>query len=92
VAARVAQEAGLRWGERRVFLDDSLQPQDLEASWEKVRKRLVKDGFVIVIAHPHPQTISFLEQKLTPADRAEIVPLSRLLYPAARRNVAIGGG
>jgi len=79
VAARLAREAGLRWGQRRVFLDDSVQPELLEKSWNAARKRLKRDGSVIVIAHPHHETLDFLEHKLTRADRASMVPISALL-------------
>ncbi|MDX8391979.1 MAG: divergent polysaccharide deacetylase family protein [Mariprofundaceae bacterium] len=81
VAAKVAREAGLRWAERRVFLDDSIDPEKLKQSWKIARKRLAKDGFVIVIAHPHKQSLDFLAQ-LSAQDKAAIVPLKRLLSAA----------
>lgn len=79
VAARLAREAGLRWGQRRVFLDDSVKPELLEKSWNAARQRLKRDGAVIVIAHPHPETLDFLEHGITPADRASMLPISALL-------------
>jgi len=86
VAARLAREAGLRWGERRVFLDDSVKPEKLEKSWESARRRLAKHGFVIVIAHPHRETLDFLTQDLSAKDRAAMVPLVSLLSPAEQRD------
>ncbi len=83
VAAQLAQEAGLRWGERRVFLDDSVQPEKLRQSWRMARKRLARNGFVIVIAHPHKQSLDFLAH-LSEQDKAAIVPLKGLLFPAAK--------
>ncbi|MDQ6988215.1 MAG: divergent polysaccharide deacetylase family protein [Mariprofundaceae bacterium] len=83
VAAQLAREAGIRWGERRVFLDDSVEPEKLRQSWRLARKRLAKNGFVIVIAHPHKQSLDFLAQ-LSDADKAVIVPLQRLLFAAEK--------
>jgi uncharacterized protein len=84
VAARVARSAGLRWGERQVFLDNSVKPELLEKSWLGARHWLAKHGFVIVIAHPHKETLDFLQQQLTDGDRADIVPLDNLLFPAIK--------
>lgn len=84
VAARVARDTGLRWGERQVFLDNSVKPELLEKSWLNVRHWLTKHGFVIVIAHPHKQTLDFLQQQLTDGDRENFVPLDNLLFPAIK--------
>jgi len=79
VAARLARTAGLSWGARRVFLDDSLDADDLEASWQLAKRRLHRGGGVIVIAHPHRETLDFLEQQLKEKDTGQIVQLKRLL-------------
>jgi len=86
VAARIASEGGLRWGERRVFLDDNVDLEMLKKSWRKTRTRLAKDGFVIVIAHPHRETLDFLQQAVTAEDRAAMVPLNSVLFPAVRHG------
>jgi len=83
LAAQLAQQAGLRWGERRVFLDDSIEPEKLRQSWRMARKRLAKNGFVIVIAHPHKQSLDFLA-RLSAEDKATIVPLKGLLFAAEK--------
>jgi len=82
VAARMARENGLRWGERRVFLDNSVAPDLLKQSWQAAKKRLAKDGFVIVIAHPHRETLDFLQQEISAQDMAAMAPLGRLLSSA----------
>jgi hypothetical protein len=89
VAARMARDSGLRWGERRVFLDDSVESELLRKSWRKTRARLAKDGFVIVIAHPHRETLDFLQKTMSGRDRDAMVPLTSLLFPADRRGEAI---
>jgi len=89
VAARMARQAGLRWAERRVFLDDSVEPEKLAKSWRLARASLAKNGFVIVIAHPHPESLDFLS-RLSASDQAAIVPLKQLLF-AAEKPLLVGG-
>jgi len=80
VAAKLAREAGLLWGERRVFLDNSLKMEDLEASWQAVRRKASHHIPVIVIAHPHNATLDFLETRVRSGDANRILPLKRLLF------------
>jgi len=82
VAARMARESGLTWAERRIFLDNSVVPDLLKKSWQAARKRLQKDGFVIVIAHPHRETLDFIQQEISAQDKAAMVPLASLLHAA----------
>ncbi|MDQ6966100.1 MAG: divergent polysaccharide deacetylase family protein [Mariprofundaceae bacterium] len=92
IAAKVANETGLRWGQRRVFLDDSVKSELLMKSWQAARKRLISKGSVIVIAHPHRETLDFLEMHVTASDRAVMVPIGSLLSPASSPPHRIGGG
>lgn len=92
VAADMAEQAGLRWGERRVFLDDSVQPELLLKSWQNAKKRLARDGYVIVIFHPHHETLDFLEKHLNDTDRAAMVPLSSVLHPAKKPSALASAG
>ncbi len=90
VAAGQAREAGLIWGERRVFLDDSLDPDDLRASWRMAQGSLLHNGFVIIIAHPHPETLNFLEHQVKLADVRRMVSLERALVSAHATRLAAG--
>jgi len=92
IAARLANEAGLRWGQRRVFLDDSVKSELLMKSWKAARKRLSSKGAVIVIAHPHRETLDFLEKYVTASDRAAMVPIGSLLSPASSPTQRLAGG
>lgn len=92
VAARMAEEAGLSWGQRRVFLDDSVEPELLQESWQRARSRLQKDGSVIVIGHPHRETLAFLEQSVSASDRAAMVSIRSLLAPAGAATGKASGG
>jgi len=81
VAASMAEQAGLRWGQRQVFLDDSVEPDLLMKSWLKARKRLASSGMVIVIGHPHRETLDFLEHQVNASDREAMVQIGSLLSP-----------
>jgi len=78
VAAMQARRAGLRWAERRVFLDHDLKR--IDASWQLAMRHLARDGACVVIMHPHEETLAFLERRLAPAEMQRIVSLRRLLH------------
>jgi len=80
VAADAARQAGLRWAERRVFLDHD--PAHLDASWRLALHYFARDGYCVVILHPHAATLDFLEHRLPAADRRHIVSLRKVLHPA----------
>ncbi len=80
VAAKLAREAGLTWGERRVFLDNSLRMKDMEASWQTAKREASRHIPVIVIAHPHSATLDFLEIHVKASDVHHILPLKRILF------------
>ncbi|TLS68567.1 divergent polysaccharide deacetylase family protein [Mariprofundus erugo] len=82
VAARAASEAGIERASRAFFLDHDVEPLPLKQAWEKARTCAKAGRRCIVIGHPHPETVAFLEQNLTDEDRAHIVPLRSMLTPA----------
>ncbi|MDQ6957821.1 MAG: divergent polysaccharide deacetylase family protein [Mariprofundaceae bacterium] len=88
VAAKLAREAGLTWGERRVFLDDSLRAEDMAASWRLAKRKMSHHIPVIVIAHPHEATLNFLETHVGTNDVRSILPLKRLLFAGHAAHVA----
>ncbi len=65
VAADVAASYGLTWGARRVFLDHSVKEADIKKAWLSAEGCAKRQGGCIVIAHPHPETLDFLEGKIT---------------------------
>ncbi|MDQ6974674.1 MAG: divergent polysaccharide deacetylase family protein [Mariprofundaceae bacterium] len=82
LAATVAQQYGLSWGLRAIFLDDSVKPEALKKSWTKIERCVQQQQRCIVIAHPHPQTLDFLESKLSILQHWPINPLRSILHPA----------
>lgn len=65
VASDVAARYGLVWGARRVFLDHSVKEDDIKQAWLSAENCAKRQGGCIVIGHPHPETLNFLEQKMT---------------------------
>jgi len=65
VAADIAASYGLTWGARRVFLDHSVKEDDIKKAWLSAQRCAKRQGGCIVIAHPHPETLDFLERKVT---------------------------
>jgi polysaccharide deacetylase 2 family uncharacterized protein YibQ len=62
VAMEAARELGIPALERKVFLDDSLEPTEMSRQWEKALTLARQDGQVVVIGHIHIETIEFLER------------------------------
>ncbi|HKJ83301.1 MAG TPA: divergent polysaccharide deacetylase family protein [Mariprofundaceae bacterium] len=79
VAAIEAKQARLSWGERRVFLDDGGM-HDMELAWKAALRKMKREGVCIVIAHPHTDTLMFLEHHIPKRDQKLIVPLITLLH------------
>lgn len=82
VAGTVAQAQGLPWLERQVFLDNSLDPKNMDYEFQRALAIAHKKGFAIVIAHPHPETWAFLSRRLALAnayDGVDFVSVSRIL-------------
>lgn len=49
---------------RDVFLDNELKPESIERQFERWLELARTRGVAIAIGHPHPQTLSVLEQRL----------------------------
>lgn len=80
VAAATAADFGLAWGERRIFLDHSTEIGDMELAWAAAQRCAKRKGGCIVIAHPYPETLQFLEQHVSEADYALFRPVHQLLH------------
>jgi polysaccharide deacetylase 2 family uncharacterized protein YibQ len=81
VAETVARDWSVPTIRRDVFLDHVPQDAALSAAWEKARKR----GRAVIIAHPYPVTMAFLDAELRrlPAD-VRLMRLSALVEPVRR--------
>jgi len=81
VAALSARDAGLRWGMREIFLDHSQEPAAIAAAWQEAEACAASGQSCIVIGHPHPATLAFLEQ-LGDSVRARTIFVQDALYTA----------
>lgn len=64
VAANSARTEGVPVLERDVFLDDDLSPQAVAAQLARLEHLAHRHGFALAIGHPHPVTLTALEQWL----------------------------
>ena len=77
VALQQAQLAGIPALERDVFLDNDLRPQALQAQFDEAVRLAKRRGHAVLIGHPYPQTLAFLEAAL-PRLAEQQVRLQRL--------------
>lgn len=64
VAESVARTHNLPHLRRHIFLDNQRDQQAIAAQFEKLLILAKNRGTAVAIAHPHPETLSFLEQAL----------------------------
>ncbi|WP_420820623.1 divergent polysaccharide deacetylase family protein [Serratia microhaemolytica] len=85
VAAAVKQ--GVKVLERKVFLDDSANPDEIRFQFKRAINLARRHGAAIAIGHPRPATIAVLQQMLSklPAD-IELVAPSSLLPPSPQQS------
>jgi polysaccharide deacetylase 2 family uncharacterized protein YibQ len=77
----VAAQYGIQTGHRHVFLDNELEQAAIARQFSQLLAIAKKNRSAIAIAHPHPQTIAFLntiKQQLI-KHNIELVPLSKIL-------------
>jgi len=78
-----AQAAGVPWARRRVFLDNDESPAAVAAQFRAAIALAKRNGSCIAIGHPHPATLTVLEQ-LAPeaaADGVTLVTVGALVHP-----------
>lgn len=61
---QVAQRIGVPSVSRQVFLDHELTDDFLLRQFNRMKRIAKKKGQVVVIGHPHPETIAFLQEHL----------------------------
>jgi len=80
VAADIAAEYGLTWGERRIFLDNTTDIEDMRRAWQSGMRCAAEKRGCIMIAHPHAETLDFLEQQVPASDDARMQVVTALLH------------
>lgn len=83
VAAEAAEQAGIPWLARDIFLDNTQTPEAIAGQFDKLIDLALRRGHAIAIGHPHPATLDALEVALPRLREAGIVvvPLGDLLPP-----------
>lgn len=80
-AYRIARAMGVRAGQRQVFLDHDIQPEQISHRLHQLVNLARKHGRAIGIGHPHAETLHALQQLIPELHAAgiEIVPVSHLV-------------
>jgi uncharacterized protein len=81
VASTMAARAGIPWGSRQIFLDDQTNPAYLQQMWNKALACEQRHGACIVIAHPHHQTLDFLEKHTVQDRHVPMLAVTDVLHP-----------
>lgn len=62
LAEETARQAGVPSNRRHVFLDNDASPAAIAEQWRRVELIAANQGYAIVIGHPYPTTLQFLQQ------------------------------
>lgn len=86
---RMAEQMGVPWNRRQVFLDHEPTAEFIEQQWQLALRLARKNGSVTVICHPYPETLAFFES-LDQADYPDIdwVSVRDLLHQPRRKMPA----
>ena len=76
-----ARQVGIEHATRDVFLDNDTSVEAMTKQWRYFLKRARKKGSAILIAHPYPETIAFLQAELRAIKEEEyqLVTVSELI-------------
>lgn len=93
VARDVAMQNGVPALKRDVFLDDDPEPLAMQREFDRLIALARADGTAVAIAHPYPQTLSFLETRLPGlADEGiNLIPVSNMIRRARLGRPEAGG-
>ena len=87
-ARSVTAEAGVPMIARDVFLDNERTPEALETQFNLMLRIAQKYGRALAIAHPYPETLEFLEQRLHSLKDGPVrlVPVSLLVQSSQKEK------
>ncbi len=79
-ALSIAKQVGLEHATRDVFLDHNKDYRAMKKQWKYFLKHANKEGSAVMIGHPYPETIAFLNQHLNGlAENYELISVSELI-------------
>ncbi len=81
VAPQLASESGLPTTQRNVFLDHDRDMAAIERQFDEAVSQARSVGSSVLIGHPYPETLAFLEQRLPDlaAEGVRLVPVSAVI-------------
>ena len=80
IAESSAMIAGLPGLKRDVFLDNVRTPEAMEKQFQTAIQHSQRAAHTIIIAHPYPETIQYLSQRLAqPSSHFQLTTLSQLI-------------
>lgn len=91
VAAKSANEAGIPYAVRDIFLDHEVNPEFINQALAKLENKANSRGYAIAIGHPHKDTINALKEWLPTLKEKglTLVPVSALLkHPSNKEDIA----
>ena len=91
VAAAEAQKIGLAHVSRDVFLDDERTEAAITTQLQTAIKLAHKQGSVVMIGHPYPQTLAVLERELPKLKAQGVDWINIKLMISVRSNQAMAG-
>lgn len=94
-AEKIAHAQGVMSLRRNVFLDHDASPEQINQQFQRLLRLAKKYGYALGIAHPYPQTVTYLDAALKDisAQGVELTTLSDLMQnqQIARRSSALSG-
>ena len=79
VGADIAQKNKVPWNSRDVFLDHSVESDALAHAWQSALSCASRNDACVMLAHPHQETVSFLEQNIASEDFAKFTLIHKTL-------------
>lgn len=76
VALQMAEETGVAATRRHVFLDNDRSPDAIGREFDRLIALARRHGKAVAIGHPYPETLDFLEKKLTELDKSGVTLVS----------------
>jgi len=92
VATKIAQENNIATLDRDIFLDPVNNNSFINQQFDQAIALSQKNGYAIAIAHPYPETIKVLKQRLSTLNKnIKLVPVSTLIkkYTEPRHEKSI---
>ena len=81
VGIRLAQDLGMRWSARDVFLDNIRDADAIRRQLEEVERIALRNGRAIAIGHPYGETVDVLREWIAslPAKGLQLVTASSIV-------------